>query len=194
MSILSTGAQVGIRHQAWWWVAEDGAPPVVPGFVHSSFNPLVAAVADRCLGEHYGKPPEPPSDRGRTGLVLVTRGGDRASAEHVRQTVAGGGRLGPLFFFQSVPNSILGYLAARWGLGGPVLCISPTGSPVADGIAEAAVLMSDGDADEVLLIVAEQAGSEGDDGTDCAHALLLGRPAEPAPAGDRVQYPEGRTA
>ena len=177
-----------IRHQAWWWVAEDGAPPVVPGFVHSEFNPLVAAVADRCLSEQYG---EPPLDDGRrTGLVLVSRGGDRVSAEHVRQSVAAGRRLGPLFFFQSVPNSILGYLAGRWGLAGPVACISPAGSPMSDGVAEAAVLLSDGDADEVLLVIAEQ-GATSTDGVACAHALLLGRPAEPAA---RVQPTEGRTA
>jgi 3-oxoacyl-(acyl-carrier-protein) synthase len=178
-------SSVIVRHQAWWWAAEDGAPPPVPGFVHSAFNPLVAAVADRCLSEHYGKPPEPPSDRQRTGLVLVSRGGDRVSAEHVRQTVADGRRVGPLYFFQSVPNSIAGYLTARWGLGGPVVCISPAGSPVADGLAEAAVLMSDGDADEVLLVIAEQGTGEGD--SDCAHALLVGWPTEPVqPAGGRT--------
>ncbi len=190
-----------VRHQAWWWVAEDGAPPVVPGFVHSSFNPLVAAVADRCLSEHYAKPPEPASDRQRTGLVLVSRGGDRVSAEHVRQTVADGNRLGPLFFFQSVPNSIAGYVTAHWGLGGPVVCLSPAGSPVADGMAEARALMSDGDADEVLLVIAEQGAPEGGwqgtqraeaGGVDCAHALLLGWPAEPAPIPEPDEPSGGR--
>jgi Beta-ketoacyl synthase, N-terminal domain len=181
-----------VRHEAWWWVAEDGAPPVVPGFVQSSFNPLVAAVADRCLSEHYAKPPEPPGDQQRTGLVLVSRGGDRVSAEHVRQTVAAGSRLGPLFFFQSVPNSIAGYVTARWGLGGPVVCISPVGPPVADGVAEAAVLMSDGDAEEVLLVIAEQ-GTEGEQGVDCAHALLLGWPAEPVVSGE-LPRPSGGIA
>jgi hypothetical protein len=184
---ISAAPQPVIRHEAWWWVAEDGEPPVVPGFVLSAFNPLVAAVADRCLTEHYAKPPEPPGDRQRTGLVLVSRGGDRVSAEHVRQTVAGGNRLGPLFFFQSVPNSIAGYVAARWGLGGPVVCISPVGPPVAEGIAEATLLMSDGDAEEVLLVIAEQAATEGDSAVDCAHALLLGWPAQPVAAGEAAQ-------
>lgn len=183
-----------VRHQAWWWVAEDGAPPPVPGFVYSSFNPLVAAVADRCLSEHYAKPPEPPGDRQRTGLVLVSRGGDRVSAAHVRQAVAEGRRLGPLLFFQSVPNSIAGYVTARWGLGGPVVCLSPAGSAVADGLAEAAVLMSDGDADEVLLVIAEQGDTEA--GADCAHALLVGWPAEPLnpPDRGRVQLTGGQPA
>ena len=187
-------SSVIVRHQAWWWAAEDGAPPPVPGFVHSAFNPLVAAVADRCLSEHYGKPPEPPSDRQRTGLVLVSRGGDRVSAEHVRQTVADGRRVGPLYFFQSVPNSIAGHVAARWGLGGPVVCVSPVGPPVADGMAEAAVLMSDGDADEVLLVIAEQATAADDSAVDCAHALLLGWPAEHAPTNDQAATGESAMA
>jgi hypothetical protein len=193
MTVMSASAQVSaapqpvVRHEAWWWVAEDGEPPVVPGFVLSAFNPLVAAVADRCLTEHYAKPPEPPGDRQRTGLVLVSRGGDRVSAEHVRQTVADGNRVGPLFFFQSVPNSIAGHVAARWGLGGPVVCISPVGPPVAEGIAEATLLMSDGDAEEVLLVIAEQAANAEDGAVDCAHALLLGWPAQPAAAGKVVQ-------
>jgi 3-oxoacyl-(acyl-carrier-protein) synthase len=181
-----------VRHEAWWWVAEDGEAPVVPGFVLSAFNPLVAAVADRCLTEHYAKPPEPPGDRQRTGLVLVSRGGDRVSAEHVRQTVADGHRLGPLFFFQSVPNSIAGYVTARWGLGGPVVCISPVGPPLAEGIAEAALLMSDGDAEEVLVVIAEQVMTPQDSAGDCAHALLLGWPAQPVVAGEFAQLAGGR--
>jgi Beta-ketoacyl synthase, N-terminal domain len=206
---MTVTSQPVIRNEAWWWVAEDGVPPVVPGFVQSSFNPLVAAVADRCLTEHYAKPPEPPGDRQRTALVLVSRGGDRVSAEHVRRTVAAGNRLGPLFFFQSVPNSIAGYVAARWGLGGPVVCISPVGPPVAEGMAEAAVLMSDGDAEEVLLVIAEQAtegdseqgaqrarsraeGTATDDsGVDCAHAMLLGWPAEPVISGEFLRLTGG---
>jgi hypothetical protein len=64
-----------------------------------------------------------------------------------------------------------------------VVCISPVGPPVADGIAEATLLMSDGDAEEVLLVIAEQAANAEDGAVDCAHALLLGWPAEPAAAG-----------
>ena len=38
-----------------------------------------------------------------------------------------------------------------------MVCLSPTGDPYADGIAEADLLRYDGDADEVLLILIEQA-------------------------------------
>lgn len=158
-------------NEGWWWVAEEGEPPVVPGFVHSSFSPLVAAVADRVLTDHYLDPSGAATSRERTGLILASRAGDQVSAEHVRQLVAAGKRPGPLFFFQSVPNSIAGQVAAHWGLGGPVVCLSPVSNPVAEGTEEAALLMADGDADEMLLVIVEQSLADGR--SDCAHALLL---------------------
>jgi hypothetical protein len=81
----------------------------------------------------------------RTGIVLVSDG-DRVSAEHVHQTVAEGKRVGPLFFFQSVPNSVAGWIAARWDLRGPVVCVTD------GGLDEAALLIGDGDADQVLIV------------------------------------------
>ncbi|KAB1142328.1 hypothetical protein F6X68_21190 [Micromonospora sp. AMSO12t] len=145
--------------EAAWPEPGDGAPPPVPGYVHSSFPPLVAAVAERCLTRAYGRRPAP--DGERTAVVLVSAAGDRASAAHVRATVAAGGRPGPLFFFQSVPNSVAGHVAARWGLGGPVLCLAPTGDPRAEGTAEAELLLHDGDADRALLVLIEQAPVDG---------------------------------
>ena len=154
----------------WGVVGEgEGEPAGVAGFVYSGFAPVVVAVAERCLTQHHGAGPLPTGNR--TAVVLVSASGDRASAEHVRATVADGGRIGPLFFFQSVPNSVAGHVAARWGLDGPVVCLSPTGDPRADGTAEAELLLYDGDADEALLILVEQAP----DGTPTeAVAVLLG--------------------
>jgi hypothetical protein len=51
-----------------------------------------------------------------------------------------------------------------------VVCLSPTGDPLADGLAEAALLIADEDLDAVLLIVVEQ-------DPDVAQALLV-RPGE----------------
>ncbi len=87
-------------------------PPNLPGFVLSTFSPLAAVAANRCLSNL----PERPSER--TGIVLVSDG-DQTSAEHVRLAVADGKRIGPLFFFQSVPNSVAGLIAAKWDLRGP---------------------------------------------------------------------------
>ncbi|MDG4810266.1 beta-ketoacyl synthase chain length factor [Micromonospora sp. WMMD1120] len=136
--------------------------------MHSDFAPVVVAVAERCLRRGYGSGGVPAGVR--TAVVLVSASGDLASAEHVRASVAAGGRVGPLFFFQSVPNSVAGHVAARWGLLGPVVCLSPTGDPYADGLAEADLLRHDGDADEVLLILIEQAP----DASCAAVAVLLG--------------------
>jgi hypothetical protein len=178
-----TGGTLGglrVLAEARWPEPGDDAPPTLPGFVHSSFSPVVAAVADRCLTRRHGERPAPPPVAARTAVVLVSAAGDRASAAHVRATVATGGRPGPLFFFQSVPNSVAGHVAARWGLGGPVVCVAPTGDPLAEGAAEAELLRHDGDADETLLIMIEQApedagaGGPGDAPATRAVAVLLG--------------------
>ncbi|GAA3755750.1 hypothetical protein GCM10022379_24640 [Micromonospora maritima] len=157
--------------EARWPEAGDRGAGVagVAGFVHSPFAPLVAAVAQRCLARRYPDGPLPPGNR--TAVVLVSAGGDVTSAAHVRATVAAGGRVGPLFFFQSVPNSVAGHVAARWGLDGPVVCLSPTGDPRAEGEAEADLLLHDGDAAQALLILIELApdGTSGE-----ATAVLLG--------------------
>ncbi|MFG2692061.1 hypothetical protein [Kitasatospora sp. NPDC048407] len=136
----------------------DGEPPPpLPGFSASTFNPLVAAVAERCLAAHYGEPGEPR----RTGLLLASAGGDRATALAIH-TGAAGRRMPPLLFFQSNPNAVLGHIAARWGLTGPVVAISPPvaaapGEVPPDALELAALLLADGDAEQVLVIAAEQA-------------------------------------
>jgi hypothetical protein len=116
---------------------DGGEPPGVPGFVASAFNPLVVAAAERCLAQV--------ETSRRTGIVIVTDG-DRASADHVREAVAEGKRVGPLFFFQSVPNSVAGWIAAKWDLRGPVVCVTDGGQD------EAELLIDDGDAEQVLIV------------------------------------------
>ncbi|MFC0628780.1 beta-ketoacyl synthase chain length factor [Kribbella deserti] len=139
-----------------WPVGEQ--PPALPGFVGSSFSPLAAAVAERCLEQVTPQP--------GTGVLLVSRSGDEQSARHVRQVVESGDRLGPLYFFQSVPNSVAGQIAARWQLDGPVVCLSPVADPRAEALAQAALLIADGDADRVLVVLIEQ-------NPDGAAALLV---------------------
>ena len=150
--------------------------PTLPGYVVSSFSPLVAAAADGCLTQRYAEPSATAAARQRTAVLVVSAGNDVVSAAHVRSKVAAGRRVGPLLFFQTAPNSVVGQVTAHWGLGGPVVCISPLGDPLADGMAEAELLLSDGDADEVLLILVEQGAPDGGtspESGDRAHALLL---------------------
>lgn len=146
------------------FIPEGTVPPPLPGFVVSEFSPLVAAAADRCLAARHGSPPAADNAGARTGIVLVSGNGDAAMAEHVATAVDTGTRIGPLLFFQAVPNSVAGHVAARWGLRGPVACLCPVADARAEGLAYAQLLIEDGDADEVLVVAVEQAA---------AHAVLL---------------------
>lgn len=169
---------LGIRQpvmlaEGHWPEPDDDAtagPPPVPGFVGSSFSPLAAVAAERCLRSHLG-PVDGPRSPQRVAVVLVSGSGDAASARSVHEAVADGKRIGPLYFFQSVPNSVAGYVAARWRLTGPVVCLRPTGEPRADGLAQAGLLIADGDADQVLVVEVEQGPGRAEQ--DRASALLV---------------------
>lgn len=150
-------------------------PKPLPGFVYSSFSPLVAAVAGQCLSRWYGAAPVPPAEGERVALILASVGGDVAIARAIAQTVDGGGRMSPLLFFQSVANAVLGHIATVWGIGGPMLCISPVTDPEADALALAASVLADGDADTALVVLAEQACTA--DEQDRSHALLVRLPS-----------------
>jgi 3-oxoacyl-(acyl-carrier-protein) synthase len=156
-AVTRTG--LGTLAEAAWPEPGDGPPPPIAGFIVSTFSPLVAAAAERCLS----RAPLVPY---RTAVVIVTVRGDVASARHVAGAVDAGARIGPLLFFQSVPNAVAGHLAARHGLDGPVVCLSPAADPLAEGLAEAALLIADEDLDAALVVVADQ-------DPDLAHALLV---------------------
>ncbi|MFF2041423.1 hypothetical protein ACFVVX_13405 [Kitasatospora sp. NPDC058170] len=165
-----TGLRILAR--AGWPDPDHHEPlPPIPGFTASSFNPLVAETAERCLRAHHGAAPAP----GRTALLLASAGGDRATARAIDEAAAADRRVPPLLFFQSNPNAVLGHIAARWGLTGPVVAISPTatrpGQVPQDALDLAELLLADGDADQVLVIAAEQA--DAGQGTDRAVALLV---------------------
>ncbi len=180
-------AGLEIASSACW--PETGADrEVTPlaGFIESSFSPLLAAVADRALnrrepGAGLGgdDPPQTPPGTGLgaddltqtppTAIVIVTALGDVTSATWVARAVDSGRRVLPLMFFQSVPNAVAGYLAARWHLTGPVACVSG----IEAGLDAAAALIEDADADEALVLWAEVAVT-GDD-RDRAAAVLVTR-------------------
>jgi hypothetical protein len=166
-----------------WPAGEDDTLTPVAGFTLSTFSPLVAEVAERCLRARYGAPPAVPDHAGVTALVLASGCGDVTTTETAAAAAEAGQRVPPLLFFQSNPNAVLGWVAARWDLTGPVLSTAPTGDLLADGIAVAELLIADGEAAEVLVIAAELE-------PDRAEAVLVGRthemslvlPDEPDPA------------
>ncbi|MFJ5231391.1 hypothetical protein ACIQBJ_16015 [Kitasatospora sp. NPDC088391] len=142
------------------------APPPVPGFVGSSFGPLAAEAARRCLDRRPGPVAELPV----TAVLLVAPLGDLGSAVRVAEAVDGGARLGPLLFFQAVPHAVAGHVAARRGLTGPVVCVAET----AGALEVAGLLLADGDADAVLLLRVDQATAP--EAPDHAAAVLLTPP------------------
>jgi hypothetical protein len=162
---------------AWPESAADRVPPPLAGFVVSSFSPLAAETARRCLERRPDSGAASPGDGTVTAVVVASPLGDLAGAVHVAEVTDAGGRPGPLLFFQAVPNAVVGHIAARSRLTGPVVCVGGT----AAALDVAALLLEDGDADEALLISVDQApdpgsGTDGGTGgdTDRAAAVLLG--------------------
>jgi len=152
------------------WPETDADVAITPlaGFIDSNFSPLVAEVAGRVL---RGRD-QPQAPGTVTAIVIVTALGDVTSAARVAAVVDAGGRVPPLQFFQSVPNAVAGYLAARWQLTGPVVCVSGTSA----GLDVAALLIGDADADEALVVRADLAGTDG--GHDHAAAILVTGPTD----------------
>ncbi|MET8524223.1 beta-ketoacyl synthase chain length factor [Micromonospora sp. NPDC005172] len=152
MSGLDTapGAIRELARAAWPEPGDVGRPPAIRGFVASPFPPLVVAVAGRCLQRRTGAGPAGP-----TAVVLVSAYADQTTAAAIVAEVDGGRRVSPMYFFQSVPNSVLGHVATEWALTGPVVCLSPAGDPFGEGRAVAEGLFADGDAAEALVIVVE---------------------------------------
>ncbi|MFJ8233172.1 beta-ketoacyl synthase chain length factor [Streptomyces sp. NPDC094448] len=191
MTGAATAAGLTVLARAGWDpAARPGGPPNLPGFTASPFGPLFAHVADRCLTAFHGTAPAPPEDGRDTGLVLVSRLGDMATETAVTGSVDRGTKASPLLFYQSVPSAVLGVVSARWGLGGPVICISPAGDPWAEGLELAGLLAEDGSARDVLVVLVELGVGEGE--PDSAEALLVrGAAVAGGPAGSVVARPEG---
>lgn len=160
----------------WPETAADREVPPVAGFIESSFSPLIAEVAQRTLRRRA------PS-AAVTAIVLATVLGDVTSAVRVAAAVDAGRRVPPLLFYQSVPNAVAGYVAARWRLTGPVVCVSGTSA----ALDIAALLIEDGDAEEALVVHIDIGVADGEG--DRAAAILVttsaGRLRRLYPRGER---------
>jgi hypothetical protein len=170
-ALLAAAAEAGLTVSAsacWPETAADSTVTALAGFIDSNFSPLVAEVTGRVVRGRE----EPPASGAVTAIVMVTALGDVTSASRVAAAVDTGRRVPPLHFFQSVPNAVAGYLAARWQLTGPVVCVSGTSA----GLDVAALLIEDADADEALVVRVDLAVTDGD--TDSAAAILVTGPAD----------------
>ena len=151
------------------WLETDAEVPALAGFIESNFSPLLAEVAARALRSRA----QPQGPGNVTAIVMVTALGDVTSAVRVAAAVDAGKRVSPLMFFQSVPNAVAGYLAVRWHLTGPVVCVSG----IRAGLDVAALLIEDADADEALVVCVDLAVTNGD--RDRAAAILVTGQADP---------------
>lgn len=154
----------------------DAEVPPLAGFIDSPFSPLIAEVAGRAVSRRdQGCPRDQTAPHEVViAIVLVTARGDVASAAQVAARVDAGRRVSPLHFFQSVPNAVAGYLAARWQLTGPIVCVSG----VTAAMDAAALLIEDADADEAL-IVSVDLGLTGGAGDRAAAVVVTGPTRQP---------------
>jgi hypothetical protein len=130
----------------------------LPGFVESTFSPLVYAAATRCLDEDNardGDAPEPAELDAGTAVVLASIFGDTTTADVASQRMVSGRVHNPLLFYQSVPSAVLGYLSRERRIIGPMSCISPVGSLVDALFDTADLLCFEWDVRRVLLIGVE---------------------------------------
>ncbi|MGW0705571.1 beta-ketoacyl synthase chain length factor [Streptomyces sp. NPDC002643] len=169
--MTTTASHLTVVARASWSADSGEQPPNLPGFTASPFAPIIAHIADACLSERFGEPPLAAERAEDTAMVLVSRLGDMATEAAVTGSVDTGSKASPLLFYQSVPSAVLGVVSARWGLGGPVICVSPAGDPPAEGMDLAELLIEDGSAGDVLLVLVELATRE--DRPDRAEALLV---------------------
>jgi hypothetical protein len=165
-ALRAAAAEAGLTvssSASWPETDADGEVTALAGFIDSNFSPLLAEVAGRALRRRA----QPQASGEVIAVVMVTALGDVTSATRVAAAVDAGKRVPPLQFFQSVPNAVAGYLAARWHLTGPVVCVSGTSA----GLDVAALLLDDADADEVLVVRVDLAVTDG--GRDHAAAMLV---------------------
>jgi hypothetical protein len=172
LHVAAAAAGLTVSSSASWPETDaDREVPALAGFIESDFSPLLAEVAGRALSRRaLGGLAQRPASGTVTAVVMVTALGDVATATRVAAAVDAGQRVSPLLFFQSVPNAVAGYLAARWQLTGPVVCVS--GVPA--GLDVAALLIADADADEALVVRVDLAVSGA---ADHGAAILVTGPA-----------------
>ena len=179
-------------------ITANRADPV-PGFVESTFSPLIHEVARRCLTER-------PGDGARTALLVGSVVGDSTTTDLASRLMIGGQVHNPLLFMQATANAILGYLSKEFGITGPLIAMSALtdlGSALVD---TANVLLDDEELDRVLVVGVEQAGSDrttavcrelglAEPTEDFAVALLIDRDSPPADPGgyDLRRLAEGPT-
>jgi hypothetical protein len=133
----------------------------VPGFIESTFNPLVYHAAARCLhGREF--------DGSRLAVVVHSLIGDATTTGLASKLLVAGQVHNAILFMQATANAVLGYLSREFGLTGPLLSMSTVDE---DPLDTAELLLADPELDAVLLLTVELATDE----RTAAVYRLLGR-------------------
>ncbi len=128
-------------------------PPQLPGFLASSFAPLVYAATRECLGDaRSGHLLEGAGER--TGIILGSQRFDTVTLEMSVEQV-NRGRVSPILFYQVLPTAVLGQIARDYRLTGPVSCVAVTGDAHAEVLELARLSLADEDAEWVLALTVE---------------------------------------
>jgi hypothetical protein len=144
------------EYPAWDRACPEDVPPV-PGFIESSFNPLVYAAVSRLSDAGAIRPGE------GTALLLGSLFGDATTNDLASRQMIQGKPDNPLLFYQSVVNSIVGYISREKGITGTTLCMSGYGNVASALLEQAGLLLASGDAEQVVVVGAEIAGSDKSD-------------------------------
>lgn len=128
--------------------------PAIPGFAESAFSPLVDEVVRRCLGEEDATGILGVAGA-ETGLVLGTGFGDVVTHDLASERLARGRPPNPLLFYQAVPTSVLGHVCSRYGITGPVQCLSLNGDFAPQLLATADAVLATEDVRQILVVAVE---------------------------------------
>ena len=122
----------------------------VPGFVESTFNPMLYHVASSFLiGREY--------DGARIAVLVASVAGDATTTDLASRLLIQGQVHNALLFMQATANAVLGYLSKEFGLTGPLLSVSTPDEDLTD---TAELLLADPELDAVLLVTVELAATE----------------------------------
>jgi hypothetical protein len=165
-------------------------PEPVPKFVESNFSPLISFAVRGALSV-VGEPPA-----ADTGMVLTSSFGDTETADTASRRLAAGRPVNPMLFYQSIPNSILGYLGCEFAMTGPIICFSADRRLLSEGLAVAESILAEDAAGQVLVIGIDLVPNDRIRAVHKARTACRGG-IEPLPAGDIVaavvvQRPAGR--
>lgn len=123
--------------------------PAVRGFVRSTFNPLIYYSAKQAA-EASGIASELPAER--KGILLGSLFVDALTEEETWRDLIQGKKLSPIMFPQSVPSSVIGYLAKELNIHGPMSCMGARRNGLRLLLQQAIDWIEDDEADAVIVV------------------------------------------